>query len=103
MLCALALSFSACKKCYRCVNMCSVCHKDYTGTVADTNLTIQVCSDNLSTEYYHLYIDSLNALPSWECHDTAYTKVKQVCDGKSCIDKTILNETEAGWLCTEQQ
>jgi len=91
------LSITSCKeKCYRCLNYCKVC----TETRIDTTLTITVCSDILTEQYFIEYIDSLTS-PSlgWTCTDAQPTRSEQFCGNSSNNNAKLLLKKEAGWRC----
>jgi predicted DNA-binding helix-hairpin-helix protein len=88
---AVLLTTAGCKKCYYCHNSCKVCQ--------DAHFTILVQSDVLSTNYYNMYIDSLESL-SWTCRDTTFNKDMQVCAQNNKIGNTILLKEESGYTCT---
>lgn len=91
--------FSACKKCYRCLNHCQVCSKQR----YDTTLTITFCSDKLSNDYYVQYIDSLTS-PSlgWTCHDTANTYNERFCESSTKGSQDVFNKKNAGLYCSPE-
>ncbi|HWB63403.1 MAG TPA: hypothetical protein VG603_07835 [Chitinophagales bacterium] len=89
----------SCHKCYQCHNQCQVCSKER----PDTTLTIMVCSDKLSQQYYNEYLDSLTS-PSlgWTCHDTVSNYHEEFCPTRSAVDADILNKTEGGLICSPE-
>jgi hypothetical protein len=91
----LAIAALGCNKCYQCHNQCEICRRQK----ADTTLTIEVCSDVLSKQYYELYTDSLISV-GWTCTDTASTVNKSVCDGQLAKQTDLFNAEAAGFVCT---
>ncbi|MCW3126949.1 MAG: hypothetical protein JWO03_2607 [Bacteroidetes bacterium] len=87
---AVLLTTAGCKKCYTCHNSCKVCQ--------DAHYYILVQSDLLSTDYYNMYIDSLQSL-SWTCRDTASNRSEQVCAQHNKINNLILLTEESGMIC----
>ena len=88
---AVLLTAAGCKKCYYCHNSCKVCE--------DQHFYVLVQSDVLSTDYYNLYIDSLQSL-GYTCRDTAFNKDMRVCAQKNKADNTILLKETSGYTCS---
>jgi hypothetical protein len=94
LLLCIAIGATSCKKCYYCHNSCKVCQDAHNYTL--------VQSDVLSAQYYQMYIDSLSAPGlGWTCRDTAFNHDKQICPQDNKVDKTIQQQTDAGWTCAE--
>lgn len=95
----LLLCFSSCEKCYNCHNLCKTCTYTY-APPTDTTLTLTVCSDKLSMEYYKEYVDSLTS-PSlgWVCTDAASTHNDHFCGSKTDNIVNLINKKDAGWIC----
>jgi hypothetical protein len=94
------LGSTGCKKCYYCHNSCKVCQ--------DAHFYILIESDLLSTQYYNLYIDSLEGPGlGWTCRDTAFNKEMQVCapSGNQIndINYKVSQDEAAGWTCQPVQ
>ncbi len=95
----LLLAFSGCEKCYKCHNLCKTCTYTYTN-YTDTTLTIKVCSEKLSAQYYNEYIDSLQS-PSlgWVCTDAASNNSLHFCGSKTANIVNLMSKKDAGWVC----
>jgi hypothetical protein len=90
----IVLTTAGCRKCYYCHNSCKVCQ--------DTHFYILIQSDQLSTQYYNLYIDSLTSPGlGWTCRDTVFTRDMQVCAGTDHkLNSEVSLDEQAGWTCT---
>ncbi len=92
---------SACKKCYRCHNLCKACYEKHLSSGGDTTLTIIVRSDLLGEKYYQEYIDSLTS-PSlgWTCNDTASNYNERFCESQAAAE--LLSRKDGGLICNAE-